>query len=212
MENQTAVPGDVGRLWSPWFDQWRLAAFVKVFLHRFVVHFFVVIMVGSDWPYAFRWRVDSRSDSVLHDYSRCRRLGCCSRSNVTASSHHSLQGCDRLDRGSAGWPNDQTILSSSSAVHRRPHSLGRHLRETVRSLWCQALSVVAAERSPLRVSAFRVRQGFALSQFAPVGGSVLRGFRGRGKDPLASRIRSFKVIEVRRISPTSTVMRGSELW
>lgn len=87
-------------------------------------------------------------------------------------------------------------LSEVGSVHCRPHSLGRHLRETVRSLWGQSLSVVAAERSPLRVSAFRVRQGFALSQFTPVGGSVVRGFRGRGENSLACRIRSFKVNKV----------------
>ena len=61
--------------------------------------------------------MDSRSDSVLNDYSRCRRLGCCQPVQLMASSHHSLQVRDRLDRQLCWMAElpEELVLSSCGA-------------------------------------------------------------------------------------------------
>ena len=55
-------------------------------------------VLGRRWTLSVSLTIDSRAGSVLHDYSRCRRLGKFCRSCLTASSYHSLQDCDRLDQ------------------------------------------------------------------------------------------------------------------
>jgi hypothetical protein len=128
---------------------------------------------------------------------------------LTASSHHSLQDCDWLDRFC--WMAELAgDVSSLSSVHRRPHSLGRHFREAhafslgsgfVSGLGgAESFSVIAFRfvRDLRRVNSLRlVVQGWEV-------------FPLDRQNSLARGIRSFEVTEVRRLRRSSAVVRGSD--
>ena len=129
------------------------------------------------------------SDSVLNDYSRCRRRAVVRRSKLMASSHHSLQVRDRVDRCDC-WMAERFTCGNvnSSSGHRRPHSFGRHFREGMPlSIARDCISLVpvfvrwSRRSGVLTEVAFRFRQVFACQLLfvvmGVIGCTVLKGSR-----------------------------------